>query len=78
MAPDQMSHKECAGEGKGHGHRETTCVTVKYFAIFEKPNQPRRFNFPRHHFGASKIVSHSFQCQWFTNENGCNTMKLKI
>ena len=39
--------------------------TSKYLAITENPNQPRHVNFPKRHFGLSKIISCSFQLQWF-------------
>jgi len=31
----------------------------------DKVNQPANFKFPKHHFGKTKLVSHSFQPQWF-------------
>jgi len=46
-------------------HEEWEKSKSKYPAVSEKPNQPRHFNFPRRHFGTSKIVNRSFQCQWF-------------
>ena len=39
-------------------------IESKYPVICDKPNQSRQFNFPKRHFGASKIVSRSFHCQW--------------
>ena len=61
--PDEASHED-------HETMKETAIqkqqnTLKYPAICDKPNQPRHFNFPKRRFGASKIVSRSFQCQWF-------------
>ena len=63
IVPDQASHKERetvkdTAIGKQH-------TTSKYPAISDEPNQPRHFNFPKHRFGASKIVIRSFQGYWF-------------
>ena len=62
-APDEASHED-------HEAIKETAIqkqhnTSKYPAICDKPNQPRHFNFPKRRFEASKIVSRSFQCQWF-------------
>ena len=61
--PDEASHED-------HETMKETAIqkqqsTSKYPAICAKPNQPRHFNFPKRRFGVLKIVSHSFQCQWF-------------
>ena len=57
-APDEASHED-------HETMKETAIqkqhnTSKYPVICDKPNLPRHFNFPKHCFGASKIVSRSF------------------
>ena len=60
VAPDKASYKDHEIMKKMAIWKQHN--TSKYPAICDKANQP---NFPKRCFGASKTVSHSFQCQRF-------------